>query len=116
MLSDLTIAPDGRHAAVLLGSSTGTPAGAPPLTLLQQQTPSGAASENAIAQPTGAECVIAGWTTRTPGIILDQPILDENAQQLSTNIYFAPLDGSGAARLVESLALPPDVFISVSPS
>lgn len=114
-LSDLTISPDGQHAAALFGTTTGTPAGAPPEDILQQQVPSGAVSEEGVSSG-NSRGWIAGWTTRTPGVILEQPRVDGNENTLSTSIYFAPLGSSGEAELVESLALPVNVAISISPS
>lgn len=60
--------------------------------------------------------MIARWTTQTPGIVTAQTRLDANGDTVSTGLYFAPLGASGSARLVESLALPVDVVVSIATS
>lgn len=116
MLSNLTIAPDGKTAAVLLGATSatsGTPAGSVSADVLEQPTPAGAVVENGL--PIGnSQGWIAGWATQTPGVIVELPRTDANANPLATRLYFAPLGASGNAELVESLALPVNVVVSVA--
>ena len=113
-LSDLVLSPDGRTAAVLFGTNTGTPAGATQEDILQQGTPSGGVGECGVSSG-NSQGWIAGWTTGSPGVILEQPRLDGNGNTLSTSLYFAPSAGSGNAELIASLALPVNVYVSVAP-
>ncbi|MGH2487687.1 MAG: hypothetical protein ACRDHE_16925, partial [Ktedonobacterales bacterium] len=116
MLFDVRISPDGKNAAVLSGNTMGAPTVGPPNDLLQQQISTGYLFENALVAGVGYQDMIAGWTARTPGIVVAQTRLDANGNTQSTSLYFAPLGGSGNAELVESLALPVDVAVSVAPS
>jgi hypothetical protein len=116
-LTNLVISPDGRTAAVLFGSSTPTPGGVGAVSedILQQPVPDGAVSENALTSG-NSQGWITGWTTQTPGVMLEQPRYDSNGSPLSTTLYFAPSGGSGNARLVESLALPVNIVVSIAAS
>src|SRR5262249_9278649 len=119
----LMLAPDGRYAGLIVGSTADAQVGLDSSKIVQQGVPTGSELANALpitgsTPNVSVEYRPLGWTTGETGILVSQTQLSASLQHepiislLQTAVYEAPVGSGEAAHLVETIHSSSEVFFA----